>query len=328
MAVRSQDSQASQEQAETARAQQTAAARNDGSPARSVRPCNFRAAGKLSNENARALTALHETFVRHLTGALEVYLGTGAKVKLQTLDQLSIEDHIASVLPFTYLAPFSFSAIPSTMIVEFDVDLVFPFIDLLLGGTGSPASDARELSEIEEEIMQDMTSLIVRQAEGAWGIPSLSLTADRRIKPSGLPQYCPANERVTVVKLEIELAEITGSLHLVFATSFVNFLIQQSKSEQPRKKGALRIFPVTSIRERILDCDFVVAADLPSMRVAVRDLISLQPGCVLKLRAPVRTPGMLTVEGREIFEAAPVRNGPQKAAQLGRKVSMTEWGKE
>jgi len=72
----------------------------------------------------------------------------------------------------------------------------------------------------------------------------------------------------------------------------------------------------------------VVAADLPSMRVSVRDLIALQPGYVLKLRAPVRTPGMLTVGGREIFEAVPVRNGTQKAAQVGRRVQLTSWGKE
>jgi len=49
---------------------------------------------------------------------------------------------------------------------------------------------------------------------------------------------------------------------------------------------------------------------------------------VLKLRAPVRTPGMLTVGGREIFEAVPVRNGTQKAAQVGRRVQLTSWGKE
>jgi flagellar motor switch protein FliM len=60
----------------------------------------------------------------------------------------------------------------------------------------------------------------------------------------------------------------------------------------------------------------------------VRDLLALQPGCVLKLRAPVRNPGMLTVGGREIFEAVPVRNGSQKAAQLGRRTQFTNWGRE
>jgi flagellar motor switch protein FliM len=121
---------------------------------------------------------------------------------------------------------------------------------------------------------------------------------------------------------------MAGSFQLLLPPSFINFLIKQADADQPRKQSKLRYFPATGIRERILDCDFVVAADLPGMRVSVRDLIALQPGCVLKLRAPVRAPGMLTVEGQEIFEAAPVRNGAQKAAQLGRKVPMTSWGRE
>jgi len=318
----------------TAKDVRSADAQNGGDKPRSVHPCNFRSAGKLSNENARALTAIHETFARHLTSALDGYLGSGLKVKLETLDQLAVKEHIESIPAFRYIAPFSLSAIPSTMLLEFDIDLAFPIIDMLLGGTGTPANEAREaveareLSEIEEEIMQDLVSLIARQAEVAWGIPSTSLAAGRRIEASALQQYCPPNERVTVAKFEVEVAGMTGSFQLIFPTPFVNFLIKQGKVERPQKKGQLRYFPTATIRERILDCDVVVAADLPSMKVSVRDLVALQPGCVLKLRAPVRTPGMLTVGGREIFEANPVRNGAQKAAQVGRKVQQPGWGKE
>jgi flagellar motor switch protein FliM len=68
-----------------------------------------------------------------------------------------------------------------------------------------------------------------------------------------------------------------------------------------------------------------VAAELLGLKVAVKDLVGLQPGSVLKLRAPVRNPGMLTAGGFGIFEAMPVRNGSQKAAQLGRRISSTNW---
>ena len=324
----------SEEQVESTARETRPAGTSAGDTPRSLHPCNFRSAGKLSNENARALTAIHETFARHLTSALDAYLRAGLKVKLQTLDQLPLKDHIAGIAPFTYVAPFSLSAVPSTMILEFDIDLAYPIIDMLLGGTGTPAdearepAEARELSEIEEEIMQDLASLIARQAEVAWGVPSMSLVAGRRIEASALQQQCPPNERVTLMKFEVEVAGIAGSFQLIFPTAFVNFLIKQSKVDRPQKKGQLRYFPTATIRERILDCDVVVAADLPSMKVSVRDLVALQPGCVLKLRAPVRTPGMLTVGGREIFEANPVRNGAQKAAQVGRRVQLTSWGKD
>ena len=302
--------------------------RKPGGKPRSVYPCNFRSAGRLSNENARAVTTIHETFARHLASALDLYLGAALEVKFQALDQLPIKDHMAGIPPLSYIVPFSFSTVPSTMIVECDINLVFPIIELLLGGSGQPMNDARELSEIEEEILHDLMSLIARQAENAWHIPSQSLMPGRRTKSSVLHQYCAPNEKITLVKFEIEIAGTTGSFQLVFPTAFLNVLIKQIKLDQPQKKGRLQYLPTPDIRERILDSDFEVSAELLDMKVAVRDLVSLQPGCVLKLRAPVRTPGMLTIGGQEIFEATPVRNGLQKAAQLGRRTQITNWGRE
>src|SRR5665213_1577212 len=91
---------------------------------RSIHACNFRSAGRLSNENARSLTAIHETFARQLASALDVYLGTGLEVKLQTLDQLPLADHIASIPSLSYVVPFSLSTMPGAVIVECDLDLV------------------------------------------------------------------------------------------------------------------------------------------------------------------------------------------------------------
>lgn len=294
---------------------------------RSVVNCNFRSAGRLSNENARVLTAIHETFARHLASALDACLGTGLDVKLKGLDQLPIKEHIAAIPPLSYLVPFSLSTIPGTMIVEFDFDLVFPMIELLLGGHNPQSNPARELSEIEEEIMHDVSSLIVRQAEGAWHLPASSLSAGRRIKSSVLHQHCPPSEKVTVVRFEIDIAGTVGSFCMVFPTTFLNILLQQLKVDSPQRRATVRFFPRPGIRERILDCDFQIAAELPPLKVPVRDLIALQPGSVLKLRAPVRTPGVLTAGGQAIFEATPVRNGSQKAAQLGRRTTPPNWEK-
>ena len=300
-------------------------AQHQGSRQRTVYSCNFRSAGRLSNENARSLTSIHETYARHLSSALDAYLGTGLEVKLTSLDQLPIKDHIAAIPPLTYVVPFSLSSNPGTVIVECDVDLVFPMVDLLLGGAGGPGTGARELSEIEEEIMHEVISLIVRQAETAWRMPSMSLVATRRVKSSMLNQYCPPNEKVTCLRFEVDIAGPAGSFALVFPTSFLNALIQQIKADQPQKKGSVRFFPRPPIRERILDCDVEVAAELQNLKVAVRDLVALRPGSVLKLRAPIRTPGTLTAGGHAFFEAVAVRNGQQKAAQLGRRISPANW---
>jgi flagellar motor switch protein FliM len=300
----------------------------DGGKDRNIYNCNFRGAGRLSNENARGLTAIHETFARNVASTLDSFLGTGLEVKLQRLDQMTMKDHAAATSPLTYIAPFTYEPAASSMLIECDINIVFPIIDLLMGGTGRTSVEARELSEIEEEIMQELTAMIARQAETVYHMSAMALSAARRIKSSVLHQYAPANERVTLANFEIDIAGTIGSFRLVFPTSFLNILIKRIKAEQPQKKGSLRFFPTPGLRERILDCDFEMAAELPTLKVPVRDLISLQPGCVLKLRAPVRTSGMLTVEGMEVFEAAPVRNGNQKAAQVGRRTQPQTWGRE
>lgn len=306
-------------------ASRQASPRKGSEKQRTVQVCNFRSAGRLSNENARALTAIFETFARRLATSLDAYLGTGLDVKLNSLDQAPIKEHVASVTPLSYIVPLNFSTASSTMIVQCDIGIVFPIIELLLGGTGMTVSDPRDLSEIEEEIMQDITSLVARQSEHSWHLPPVSLVASRRIKPSQMAQYCAANEKLTLAKFEIEIAGTSGLLQLVFPASFISLLLNQIKQQEPRQKSGLRHFPTPSIRERIIDCDFTLAASLPNLKVAVRDLITLQKGCVLKLRAPVRKPGVLSVEGQGLFEAMPVRNGTQKAAQLGDRVPRTSW---
>jgi flagellar motor switch protein FliM len=73
--------------------------------ARSIQPCNFRSAGRLSNESARTLTSLHEASARNIMNSLDVYLGTGLEVKLVRLEQLSLDDYKAALLPGAYIAP-------------------------------------------------------------------------------------------------------------------------------------------------------------------------------------------------------------------------------
>lgn len=294
-----------------------------GRKERQVVSCNFRSAGRLSNENARSLTAIHETFARYLATALDMYVGTAVEVRLKGIEQVPVREHVAALPPLSYIVPLSLSTTPATMILEWDINLVFPLIELLLGGSAGQNSGARELSEIEEEIMHEVAGLFAHQAESAWHMQSLSLTAGRRVKSSYLHQLCQPTEKLTLAMFEAELAGTTGTFHLIFPSHFLNILLQQIRADQPARNGSLRFFPKPSIRERLLESDVVIAAELPSLRVTVRDLVALQPGSVLKLRAPVRNPGMLTVGGQGLFEATPVRNGSQKAAQLGRRISSS-----
>jgi len=293
--------------------------------AKSVHSCNFRSAGRLSNEDARSLTSVHEALARQMAIALDTQLGTTLEVKLKTFDQLTLKDHQEGIP--SYIVPLSLGILPGHVVVECDLRLVLMMIDILMGGSGQVRDEECELSEIDEEIMRGIIHLIAEQAEQAWRIPGLAMTVNRPIKADALNRFCPPNERIAVLKFDVQIAGASGSLNFLFTAGFLNEVIKQVKLDQPQKKR-LWSFPTAPIRERILDCEMQVSAELPGLKVAVRDLIALQPGSVLKLRAPIQTPGVLTTGARAIFEAVPVRNGAQRAAQLGRRTPQTDWKSE
>jgi flagellar motor switch protein FliM len=284
---------------------------------RSIHSCNFRYAGRLSNENARALTSLHEKFALNVTNSLEVYLGTSIRLEMLSLEQLTLQDYISSVAPNTYLLPCALNVMENSFLMEMDIRLIFPIIDLLLGGAGTTSSDEpRELTEIDEEIVESITAVIIKEVDRSWRALNLSLTPGHCIKPALITQIYPANEKLVLLMFEMTIGTTTGSFKIVLPTSFVGYLLRHMKAAQSKKISSLRHFPNPSLRERILDCDFKVAVDITQMRVLVKDLIDLKPGVILKMKAPVKNPGRLTVEGVDIFEALPVRSGTLKAAQL------------
>lgn len=147
------------------------------------------------------------------------------------------------------------------------------------------------------------------------------MTANGSTKGDGFQQGCSPKERLTVLYFSVKLSNTTGSFDVLLPGTVLATLLKRLKCEQPQKKKVWQ-FPRVPIQERLLDCTFEVRAELPELKVAVHDLIALQPGSVLKLRAPIQTPGKLTAGGRSIFEAVPVRDGSQRAAQLGKRIAQ------
>ncbi|MDR3735514.1 MAG: flagellar motor switch protein FliM [Acidobacteriaceae bacterium] len=282
----------------------------------SIRACNFRYAGRLSNENARTLTALHEKFALQVTNSLEVYLGASLQLKLVSLEQKPIQDYIAEVATSSYVLPCALNMMESNFLMEMDAMLIYPIIDLLLGGTGTVAAEARELTEIDEQIMESVAALVIKEAERSWRSLELTLTPGRCIKAAAIPHVFPANEKLVLLLFQMEVGGVTGDFKLVLPTSFVGFLLRHLKAAQSKKVSNARAPATPNLRERLLNCKFRVSADMPQMRALVKDLAGLKPGIILRIKSPVMNAGRLTVEGVDIFEAIPVRSGKMKAAQL------------
>ena len=303
------------------------AARRDKAPEavapsnRFVQVCNFRTAGQLSNQNARAINALHEVFARNVTNSVGAYLGAVFEMGLSSVEQFSFRDFLGSMQESGYIVPLHINPMGTTAMLQVDNNLVFPIIDLLLGGVGTAAPEARELTEIDENILEAVTHLIARQLETTWQALSASISPERCIKPTEVQQLFPPAERMLLLTFEATTADSHGVFNLLVPASFGNVLLRQTAAGPGKPKSRLANFPKPTLRERVLECDFTASVDLTRVRMPVRDLVALTTGSVLRLNMPVKNPSYLTIEGRELFEAVPVRSGNRRAAQLVRPVT-------
>ncbi len=287
-------------------------------PEKSVQPCNFRASGQLSNEHARTLTALHENFARNVTNSIGAYLRASFETVLASVEQLTFSDFMAGIQDPGYVVPLNVTPAEVSVLLQADLALAFPMIDLLLGGIGSPAPAGRQLTEIDEEIMQGIATLIARQIEYTWQALSVSLKVDKCLKSSQVQEFLPPTEKVILIMFEIRTAGITGTMNLIFPASLANSLLRMSTD--PKRRSKMRYIARPTLRDRVYECEFMTLVGLPHLRLRVRDVLDLKPGSVLKLHVPVKSPATLILEGRDLFEAHPVRSGVQRAAQVGKQL--------
>lgn len=297
-------------------------------PNPTVLPCNFRSAGRLSNESARTLTALHEIAARYLTNSLDVYLGTGLEVRLSSLEQLSMEEFKVKCVAGGYMLPCTTRSSASTVLLEMDSPLMFTVIDLLLGGTGESVEIIREVTEIDEDIMEGVGSLIAAEIERAWQPVGYSLAPGKCIKPSYAHRIFPQTEKVLRIKFDVNVADMTGALYVAFPASLAGSLVRSTRSDHPGGPAGSGFQALPSLRKRMLDCRFSVSGELPDLKVSVRDLAAIEEGSVLLLCAPVSGPATLTLEGKSYFNALPVRQGSNKAMQLVHRLQPSQTNTE
>ena len=294
---------------------------------RMIHPCDFRYAGRLSNENARVLSALHERFAVSVSNALELYLGASLRVRMVFLEQMAIADYISGIAPSNYLLPYSLDLMDANCLIDMDVALILPVIDLLLGGSGDPGEQIHELTEIDEEIMKSVSVLIAKELERTWKSLDLTLTPGHCVKPAMIQQIFPVNEKLVLLMFEMTVGSTNGTFTIALPTPFVGFLLRHLKQSQSKKMASMRL-QRPSLRERMLDCEFQLSAEVVQMRMQLKDLLDLKPGAVLRAKSPVKEPAKLTVEGMEVFAALPVRSGRFKAAQIVARTQETTPAKD
>jgi flagellar motor switch protein FliM len=284
---------------------------------------DLRQSRQLDASQVHIVTTLHESLARRLANSLGAYLRVGFEMNLVSIEQISYREFMSRTPELTYFASLHVMPIDARAAFQSDLSLVFPIVDLVLGGSGADLPDPRDLTEIEEQIFETVVGLIVRDLQITWA-PALHLeiTFEQRQQHAQVQGLMLPMEKILSLSFEIRLPDSHGRINFAFPAVVANALlrklsVQWSFSERLPSRQTKR-----QVRERLLESPFQAQLCLPSSLVSVRQLASLEPGSLLALPRRAQDAVHLNISGRPMFLAYPVRHGTCRGARIEARLSL------
>ncbi len=291
---------------------------------RSIAPCSFRQSGQLATEQVRALTILHEGFARSLTQSLGAYLRVVFEATLVSVEQIAYSEFLQRIPEVTYMMSFQVRPIGATAAMQLDHSLIFPLVDILLGGTGQCEPMTREITEIEEQIMEGVARIICQELAVAWAPMGTETELEHRQPSSQMQRFLAPAEKTLCLTFDVKLADGRGTMNLVFPLSISNTLLRKLSTDWSYGKTRSTSRSTSKLAEKMLDCPFGMTLGITEISLPIQTLLELAPGEICNLGIAVRMPASIVIADREVFEAEPVRQGRYRAAQVRDRIPMNK----
>jgi len=301
---------------EAARAS-TPAVPPSGSRAR-VASYNFSSAGQISTDQLRAISMLNDLFARNLTHNLAAWLRTRFQVNLVSAEQIPFNEFLLRIPEISYVASVRLEPLGALSVLQLDLALAPPIIDLVLGGDGRGAP-LRELTDIEEAILGSVVEIICRELTAAWQPVSLSFNFERRQMQTQVARVMSVNEKTLCLSFEIRMPHTSGLLNLAFPAVVANTILRRLTSDWGRRR---RHAPEvrTRMEAAARRLRFGASLQLPSVRLPAAVVEKLEPGTILRLDVPAASLPEWRVGGQALSRAQAVRQGEHRAARIETRI--------
>lgn len=274
----------------------------------------FSRAGKISNDQMRAISTVNDLFARNLMHAMSGWLRTPFRAKLVAGEQLPFSEFIERLSTRAYLCSVRLEPLGAVGLIEIDLSLAAPIVDVLLGGTGA-AGPLRELTEIEESIMTSVVEVVVQELSLAWQPVGLEFALEKRETEAQAARTMTLGEKTLCVSFDLKMEGAQGVLNLCLPAVVLNAILRRliTEGDRPRRRS---LDASKRMRELMGGAIAGATLQLPPMRLRASQIVGLEPGSVIRLPVSRNQCSELRIGGTRFADAWPVRSGDHRAARM------------
>lgn len=281
---------------------------------------DFRRPDRVSKEQLRSIRNLHDKFARNFSSSLSNFLRTITDITLVSVDQMTYGEFLMSLPDPTSFNIISMIPMEGNAVLEINPSLVFPIVDKLLGGPGQPLFQTRELTSLEQHIIEGIMSLILKDLEDVWRqiVPNIRFKKELSENSPHIIQIVAQNEVVILVVFEIKFGEATGMMNLCVPAIVLEPVLGKISSQDwliGAKKGRFGDNE-RHILEMLDDNKIPLKVSLGKTRLTLEDILGLKEGDLIMMDAKAGTPVDVYVNNKKKFVGHAGTLGVRKAIRI------------
>lgn len=288
----------------------------ESSSAPKVVPFDFRKPGQAPGSQMRAIYVLKQKFLHRIVSSLSAYLRCSVTAQLLNVDHLSYGEFLRSLPSPTCVVSVGMRPYEGNAVLELNPSLIFPIIEILLGGNGKAGTATnREITEIEQNVLDGLFRIILQALGEAWkDVVPVTLSLESVGKEARLI-HAP-HEPVVAMTIEIKLEEGGGHMNLAVPTEILTMTGEGGDAQSAPRKVEATEAEQTRMLDLLRDAKLTLQANLEGPMLKVRELLQLKEGDVLTFEHPVEQPLTGLINGKQKFAGQIVSTGKKKAFQI------------
>jgi flagellar motor switch protein FliM len=282
---------------------------------------NFRRPDRVPKSLLRSLQLLHDKFCANVSTSLSAYLRSIVEVTLLSVEQTTYAEFLLSLSDPTFFSAIGIRPLNGLAALEMNLELIFPLIDRLLGGTGNLPKLTRNITEIERNIIQGIIKLVTVNLTDTWRpVTHIDFNFHSSETRPQLLHVASPNEVVILVIFEVKLGDTRGNMHLCIpfaALEPISHKFEQEINIRPRgnvKEDFDRIFHSMRI------CPLNISAELMGSVITIQDLLILQEGDIIKLDQKITDKISILLAGKPKFQGDAVQVQNRKGIRVASQV--------
>jgi flagellar motor switch protein FliM len=241
----------------------------------------------LSTHEVRKLRSNCEEFLGGLAMRLSIYFRMEFELTLVSLTTPTYRQFVSSLVHPTHLTLLKIEPLRGISVLEISPAFGMALTDRLMGGPGEATAAARELSEIEVALLDQVAQFITEGWCGQWSQrQELKTNLIGHESDASYLQTSPPDSAMLVAKISASLGKCTGQIQLAFPFTTLEPLLQKLRAEL--KPAAESVSDDKMPKQRMWnstlnDVKIAIAAQLPGPQLLGRAIPKLKVGDVIEM---------------------------------------------